>query len=65
MLKAILHYALGLRFGNLKRSKTQEKTQLSRFYPTDSVFWKNFLAFYLRFRFFSSVWIPTCWYPKR
>ena len=29
-LKAILHYALGLRFGNLKRSKTQEKTQPTR-----------------------------------
>ena len=29
-LKAILHYALGLRFGNLKHSKTREKTQLTR-----------------------------------
>ena len=27
---SILHYALGLRFGNLKRSKTREKTQPAR-----------------------------------
>ena len=29
-LKAILHYALGLCFGNLKCAKTREKTQLPR-----------------------------------
>ena len=29
-LKALLHYTLGLRFGNLKRSKTHGKTQLTR-----------------------------------
>ena len=28
-VKPILHYALGLRFGNLKRSKTEVKTQLA------------------------------------
>ena len=28
--KALLHYALGLRVGNLKSSKTHEKTQLTR-----------------------------------
>ena len=30
ILKPILGYALGLRFGNLKRSKMREKTQLTR-----------------------------------
>ena len=30
-LKPILHYALGLRFDNLKHSKTQEKMQPARF----------------------------------
>ena len=29
-LKAILHYAVGLCFGHLKRSKTREKMQLTR-----------------------------------
>ena len=38
-LKAILHYALGLRFRNLKCSKTLEKKlpKRSRFYPMHSV----------------------------
>ena len=32
IVKAILHYAVGLRFGNLKHSKTHEKTQLNRIF---------------------------------
>ena len=49
-VKPILHYALGLRFGTLKHSKTREKYATdSRFYPLHSVIQNNFLAFFSRF----------------
>ena len=38
LLKALLHYALGLRFGNLKHFKAHEKNATdSRFYLQHSV----------------------------
>ena len=49
-LMSILHYALGLRFGNFKVSKTREPTTTSSFFYTlHSVIKKKILAFFLHF----------------
>ena len=57
-IKPISHYVLGLRFGNLKRSKTQEKTQPARVFTTRSVIWKTILVFFSRWVIFSRVIRP-------
>ena len=55
-LKALLHYALGLRFGNVcdqnatkTRPKRDQNATDSRFYPTHSVIKKHCLALGSRF----------------
>ena len=37
-VQAMLHYALGLRFGNLKHTKTREMTQLTRVFTRRIVY---------------------------
>ena len=69
-LKAILHYALGLRFGKFvskTRAKREQNATDSRFCPRHSVIEKHFLALGSRFGFLSrfSCILDTNMYLKR